>query len=277
MRHPYLYDGVQRHFRILAAALITLTFTLPASASVIARYNFNSPDTLANSAGETFYQPNMTNPPSPSSPTFLPNGGAFNTGAVQFDGVTNRLDFRGAGYLYIADNFSNWTVSFWIKTTDMGTNLNYAGTPQVPVLGNVTGGIGFGLGVDGGRATYKRYSGGWQTAQGTNIVADGLGHYVTYVAQGSSNLSIYVDGYLDTANLAVPASGFSQLGSSIGRSYLLPTQDGKYGAFTLDDLRVWNEALTLSQIHDQIIPEPSSALCLAAGLLLVLRRRMHHG
>jgi hypothetical protein len=239
----------------------------PADATLIASYQMDQPAPLVNSARATLYQPNMVDPGGAASPVHLADGGFGNSGAYQFDGVANYLTFGGAGYLFLADSFSNWTVSFWIKTTDNGVNLSYAGTPKVPVLGNTTGGVGFGLGIDGGVATYKRYSGGWQTAQGATNVADGVGHYITFVAVGSSNLSIYVDGRLDTANLSVPASGFSQLGVDIGRSYA-----ATYGAFTLDDLRVWNEALSLGQIHDLIIPEPTSAVLLGLAGLLWLRR-----
>lgn len=273
MRHLDILDGIHGLFRILAAAVLALGLALPASASVIARYDMNSPTQFLNNAGATFYEPNLVSPGGSSAPTYLANGGFKGSGAFQFDGVNDYLGFDLASYLFIAPSFSNWTVSFWIKTTDTGTNTNYAGTPKVPVLGNITAGIGFGLGIDGGRATYKHYSGGWQTAQGTNMIADGFPHYVTYVATGSSNLTIYVDGWIDSANLSVPASGFSQLGSSIGRSYQVPSGDGTYGAFTLDDLRVWDEALTQGQIHLQIIPEPTTILFLGLAAVMLVRRR----
>jgi len=272
MQHGKTLDDFHFHLRILAAFLLALGLVSSASATVVARYDMNSPTQFLNNAGATFYEPNFVDPGGSSSPTYLANGGFKGSGAFQFDGVNDYLGFDLAGYLFIATANSNWTVSFWIKTTDMGVSTAYAGTPEVPVLGNITGGVGFGLGIDGGRATYKHYSGGWQTAQGTNIVADGIGHYVTLVAVGSSNLSIYVDGWLDTPNLSVPPAGFSQLGSSIGRSYKPPTGDGTYGAFTLDDLRVWDEALTLGQIHDQIIPEPTTLALLGLGGLTLLRR-----
>jgi hypothetical protein len=210
----------------------------------------------------------MVDPGGAASPTLLSNGGFGSSGAYQFDGTDDYLTFGGAGYLFLNANNLDWTVSFWIKSTDTGANGSYAGTPKLPVLGNTTGGVGFGLGIDGGKATYKRYFTSWNTAQGATNVADGVGHYVTFVAVGSSNLSIYVDGQLDTGNLSVPPAGFSQLGVDIGRSYA-----ATYGAFTLDDLRVWDTALSLSQIHDFIIPEPTSATLLGLGGLLLLRRR----
>src|ERR1051326_3625450 len=167
MRHLTVPDSFPIIFRFLAAVVPTLGVALSASASVIARYDMNSPTQFLNNAGTTFYQPDLVNPGGSSSPTYLTSGGAKNSGAFQFDGVDDYLGFNNAGYLYIADSFSNWTVSFWIKTTDTGTNSSgYAGTPKVPVLGNNTDSVGFGIGIDGGRATYKRYNGGWQTAQG---------------------------------------------------------------------------------------------------------------
>jgi hypothetical protein len=251
------------------AGLTVLLCTNQSPASLLAQYNMDYPSPLVNSAGATFYQPNMVNPGGSASPTFLPWGGEFGGGAYQFDGVNDYLTFGGAGYLFLANNNSDWTVSFWIQTTDTGVNTSYAGTPKIPVLGNTTGGVGFGLGIDGGKATYKRYNAGWQTAQGATNVADGLPHYVTFVTVGSSNLSIWVDGQLDTANLSVPGVGFSQLGVDIGRSYA-----ATYGAFTLDDLRVYDTALSPSEIHMLTVPEPSSLALLAlVGLCFALRRR----
>jgi hypothetical protein len=160
-------------------------------------------------------------------------------------------------------------VSFWIKTTDTGVNLAYAGTPQLPVLGNDSGSIGFGLGVDGGKAAYRRYSGGWYSASGVANVANGVGPFVTFVAVGSSNLNIYVDGVADALNLSVPGTGSSQLAANVGSSYL-----NHYGAFTVDDIRIYDNALTAAQVHELFgAPEPAAMSLLAVGALILRRCR----
>ncbi len=162
-----------------------------ADATLIAHHQMNSPNTLTNSAGAAFYNSNLVDPGGSAAPTFLATGGVSGSGAYQFDGVDDNFGFAAVpGYTFIQANNLDWTVSFWIKATDTTVNLSYAGTPQLPVLGNNSGSIGFGLGVDGGKAAYRRYSGSWQAASGVATVADGIGHFVTFVAIGSSNLNI---------------------------------------------------------------------------------------
>jgi len=77
-----------------------------------------------------------------------------------------------------------------------------------------------------------------------------------------------VDGVADALNLAVPGTGFSQLAGNIGSSYL-----DHYGAFTVDDIRIWDNALTAAEVH-QLFGAPEPALMsLLAGGALILRRR----
>ncbi|NQT37257.1 MAG: LamG domain-containing protein [Planctomycetes bacterium] len=260
----------------IVSAIAVLAVSVPAGATLIAQYSMDPTTQLVNSVGNfTGYNPDLVDPGGSGSPTYLPTGGYKGSGAFQFDGVANQLNVASPGYTFINQNNLDWTVSFWIKTTDSAVNLSYDGTPEIPIFGNDSGSVAFGLGIDGGTAAYRRYDGGWQTAAGATNVADGLGHFVTFVAVGSSNLSIYVDGILDTGNLSVPPAGGSQYAVNIGRSYT-----GHFGAFTLDDLRIYDNALSAAEV-DQLfavhIPEPSTVGLFGMGAWLVYaacRRRL---
>jgi hypothetical protein len=149
------------------------------------------------------------------------------------------------------------------------------------VWGNTSGGVS--LGIDGGLATFKTAF-THRKLQGVTNVADGLPHYIGFVARPDGYLDIYVDGILDAAGLdpsvvdATPPPAWPQIfASEIGRSYWNGVQL-HYGSgipWTLDDMRAYNNALSAYQMF-AITPEPGAVgafASLAVGLLV--RRRRH--
>jgi hypothetical protein len=261
-----------RHFFGVLVCAIAVGVAGSSRAALIASYQMNSPSPLANSAGATLDNPNFLDPGGSASPTFLSGGGANGSGAYRFDGVNDYFAFNSAAnYTFIQQNNLDWTVSFLIQTADGASNLAYAGTPEVPVFGNDTGSVGFGLGIDGGKAAYRRYNGSWFSAQGNANVADDIPHLITFVAVGSASLTIYVDGVVDASNLPIPGVGFSQLAVHFGRSY-----NGHYGAFMLDDVLIYTNALSAGQVGQLFaaVPEPSVAMsALLVVAMLPVRRR----
>ncbi len=171
-------------------------------------------------------------------------------------------------------------MSFWIKTTDTAHYSGYAGTPQVPVFGG-DGSAWFHLsfGVDAGRAACRQYweynDGGWvvgwQDIAGDVSVADGLGHYLTFVCHaGTDTVDIYVDGAPDVLGVSQNPNRKTYAFSYIGRS-----QGNHYANMVLDDVRIYDTALSQTEIQKQImgIPEPSALAVLGLSGLLALRRR----
>jgi len=270
----------------LATALLTVAAVAqPSRAALIASYQFNSPTPLVNSAGASTYEPNAADPGGAATPTFLSNGGVNGSGAYQFDGTANYLAFAANADMYIGLNLAqqfvpDWTASFWVKTTDAAT---FGGSPfsmEVPVFGDPTTNVRFGLGVNGGKATLKQYNGvGMTTAQGTTNIADGIGHYVTLVGSDDGTASfvdIYIDGALDAAHLAKPRYNLNGMYShDIGSSYNGGSPN--FGAFTLDDVRVYDEGLSAETISELFsTPEPTGAALVAlsfGGATLGCRRR----
>jgi hypothetical protein len=267
---------------ILCFSILTLSGAMSAQGALIAHYQMDLPSPQDNPfpLDANRPAPDLVAPGGGQTPTHLVTGGVSGSGAYQFDGVDDYFGFASPGYLFLGNGTThNWTYSFWINTTDAGSNTaGYAGTPQVPVLGEIGGGINYGIGIDGGKATMKVFAAGWNTRQGATNIADGQGHFVTMTLDtspaGDDLLNIYIDGNLDFTG-TVPVGG-GELGGSLGRSYATGVTH-KYGAFTIDDMRIYDTVLNQLQIREELglpIPEPGSlALAGAAGLMLLRRRR----
>lgn len=151
-------------------------------------------------------------------------------------------------YAQAADNnaldLTQFTVGAYFKTTSTGTE-------KVIMFKD----------VDGSKANYRLYitsgnqvaisftntSNNVIAATGTSTVTDGTWHYAVGTYDGA-NLKIYVDGALQTttANTTTPLTGTNALNIGVGYSGL-----NKYSG-SLDELSVWNTALSLSQIQGMI-------------------------
>jgi hypothetical protein len=275
-------------FRLAVGIAAVLGCAWSAQGALVAHYQMNAPTPLAESVpGADPDRPDMTDPGGVNSPTFLPTGGVAGSGAYDFDGTDDYLGFAGGGYTFFAPGNppADFTVSFWVKTTDTGAfpegpiPVGYAGSPQVPVLGDVTESVGFALGVDGGVAAWRHYTSGWERKDGTIPIADGDGHFVTFVYDNAGFLDIYIDGEADLIDIPVDnGAGYPFLARSVGRSYRQGATLQKYGDAIIDDIRVYNTALTQTELREELglpIPEPASVALLASGAALILRRRNH--
>lgn len=179
----------------------------------------------------------------------------------------------------------NWTASFWIQTNDsaMKSNGGTAFAFQLPVLGDRSGQWAFELGVDGGKAGFFHWDNGYHYGFGNQNIADGEGHYVTFVHKdtgiGTGLFDIYIDGVLDVAGLdahdtnadiANPRYRFRDIGR-------MNSDFGTVGRFVLDDVRLFDTALSSNEIFDlfapPVAPEPSSLVLMCLGALVVARKR----
>jgi MYXO-CTERM domain-containing protein len=245
-----------------------------AQAALVTHYQMNQPTPLAESVpGVDPDRPDLTDPGPTNSPTHLATGGVSSSGAYSFDGTDDYLGFAGSGYTFFSSGTTpvDFTISFWIKTLDAAPSTGYAGTPQVPVLGDTTSTIGFGLGVDNGVAAWRHYIGSWESINGTIPVADGQGHFVTFAFDNAGFLNIYVDGQADGPSQAIYPYGYTYLARSIGRSY-----GPQYANAIIDDIRVYDTTLTQSEIRTELglpIPEPASLALAGLGGLALLRRK----
>ncbi|WP_329172939.1 LamG domain-containing protein [Streptomyces sp. NBC_01477] len=144
----------------------------------------------------------------------------------------------------VLDTSGSFTVSAWVNLTD--TTIGRAAVSQD---GSYVG--GFSLGLYGGQWTFKTASKdatgyAWQSAVSAQPVAAGTWTHLTGVYnQAAHTQTIYVNGTPSTA-VAAPATPMATGALQFGR-FLSP------GAYTdpwkgsLDDIRVWNRALTASE------------------------------
>ncbi|MHC4555872.1 MAG: LamG domain-containing protein [Planctomycetota bacterium] len=98
-------------------------------------------------------------------------------------------------------------------------------------------------------------------------------HYAGVYTPGTS-LEVYLDGDLsDIRTDGIPASQYSSNGHSVLIGNRPAAGDcGWYGA--LDEVRIYNEALTEAQIETVMaIPEPATMLMLGLGGLALIRRK----
>lgn len=159
--------------------------------------------------------------------------------ATIYDGVNEFADLGTSDI--IPDGSLEATYSIWLKTTISGTQFfmgryaggNLATTPAMFLVG----GIPFffmGPNISNFRS-------------GITDVADGLYHNVVCVFKGDTNLDIYVDAVLDNGaltGLIVSSVPDNSVGNTLGANIGL----GSFFNGTLDEPRIWNKALSPSEI-----------------------------
>jgi hypothetical protein len=168
------------------------------------------------------------------------NGGAVWTsgpvgGALQLDGVNDYVSTN------FAQNLANWSVSLWVRSP--------AAPSSAPTSGPVQREANFQLNWNHGEAQFRgaaamRAGGRWYAASFGPLVAN-TWYYLTATYDGDT-LRTYRDGVLITANTApTGAPDAEAVPLTLGK---YPTRE-RYFAGTLDDLRIYNRALNISEIN----------------------------
>jgi hypothetical protein len=284
--HSIVKENVMLRAITLSAVLVlvNLSAATVARAAMFLHWNMNGgpANALLDSVGTNHLVDSAvdSNGAPQTSPTYLPTGGAGGSGAFRFNPsgsgtdilrpTTNPTMLHPGMPSPNGSTEFNFTTSFWIRTTD-AAQLSNGGSSfafQLPVLGDRSGQWAFELGVDGGKPGFFHWDGSYFYGFGNTDIADGLGHYVTFVHRdtgaGTGVFDIYVDGVLDVANLnahdtnADIANGRYRF-QDIGRM----NSGATTGLFDLDDVRLFDTALSASEIADLFgppaVPEPRSA------------------
>ncbi len=110
---------------------------------------------------------------------------------------------------------------------------------------------------------------------GNPSVNDGAWHHVALVSNGSI-IELFVDGVSHGSQAYTGGATTALDALQLGAAYGGKNGDALRQNVQIDDLGIWNEALTPAQIayySTNVIPEPSAALLGGLGLLALLRRR----
>jgi len=197
--------------------------------------------------------------------------------AYSFDGIDDYIEI---GDVEIVSG-NTMSISAWFKTS--GT-LQYATAIVSKLYSSPAYHLGGSLPRDGGNKI-EFLVGGYCYAESNAALNDGLWHHAVGVYDGtltSDNLKLYIDDFLQdktrdsTANI-IDSSDPLTMGAT-KHSSGSPIADYLDGV--IDDVRIYNRALTASEVHDlYVIPAPSAILLATLGLSLAgwkLRRRKEY-
>ncbi|MDC0937013.1 LamG domain-containing protein [Pirellulales bacterium] len=265
-----------------AAFIAVVAAATVSSAALVAHYRFdgNATDSVTGGAANDGVE----------------NGGVgYSAGqvgqALDLDGVDDYVVIPDGGGAEVGA--ADYSIAFWVKTTDNDASLVKTGTSGGPGngiraldSGNFGAFCGDGNGVfqidDGGSSPYLAL------ADPAGAV-DGTWHHYALVRDATAGTAtLYEDGSLATVGvgcggqpanpMAFPAGDVTSpgeighVGTDLGGDQL-PTGDGFLEGL-IDDLRFYDHALTQNEAADLAgIPEPTTCVLLACGLLGLVSRR----
>lgn len=156
--------------------------------------------------------------------------------SIYFNGVTDYIDMEDALDL----NPSEFTISSWIKRETGSTNTSILSKRDL----SYTEGYDFRIN-NTGRFQVSWINGTTQTITSNTIIPEDEWHHVAIIYTGGTSY-IYIDGVLDKAvALSAPVA--------TSQSFNIATAGkGTLGAFfkgNIDEVRIWDSALTLDQLH----------------------------
>lgn len=162
--------------------------------------------------------------------------------ALQFDGSSSFIDCGNPA----AFNFSsNFTLSAWVWVNSPG---NYIIAKYLP--GSPASPSSYGLGTEGSSRVYGFVSGtqpGYTDLSGGPSLANAEWHAVALTYERSVGLKLFVDGASVTAASTPDLSAFvNSVPLMIGR-----TAGGQFFHGSIDEVRIYNRALSASEIQQQ--------------------------
>jgi hypothetical protein len=152
---------------------------------------------------------------------------------------------------------TNYTVSFWVKGASGQTNK------QVFAEGGA-GGNFFLLGTENanpyGGALNVKVNPGLADTRSTRVVFDGAWHHLVWVDQ-NGKARLFVDGALDATDYSYTRANPALETTAVG--CLVRTSPANFFAGAVDDLLVWDRALTYSEITQVAVGNVPSARSVA--------------
>jgi hypothetical protein len=250
--------------RLLSGLAIAALIQCSANAALIHHWEFNG------NANDSVGANNGTIEGTGAS--LLPTGGFDGSGYYSSDGSTGA--YVSTGLTYDPDSTFSWSV--WANSTaDKGSSIIVGNRRNASGTDNSAGGSG--LPREFAKITPNStifrpedtantidhddltIAAGWTHFA---VVNDGAGNVTTYVNGVSTGTATALSDPFDTAAMPFFIGGDAS-----------PTQGIEFFQGGIDDVRIYDNALTPSEVAALAVPEPSSALLLGLGGLALLRRR----
>jgi hypothetical protein len=184
-------------------------------------------------------------------------GAAGKSGAGVFlDGANDYLVSSAQNASFLSSDF---TLSLWVKWSGV------SGKPGVLQFGAGSAGVDFAIDLSYSSPTPSVFANtGSMRVSSSSSIGDGQWHLLSFVRQGSTGSF-----YLDSTLVGTGSGSLSYSGS------LDVFQLGKYDSHmfggTLDDVAIYDRALSPSEIAANVVPEPGSLSFLLLGSLLTAR------
>ena len=199
---------------------------LPKSSNLIGSYSFsgNANDLSGNNYNGTFT----------GNPSLTTDRNGVSNSAYAFD---------GNDYIYTSNSMANeftnvFTISAWIKSTNNAT-VDIFGLGQQECNSNAGPVIRLGSNIN-----FNRCNEGFNTSN-SNYYYDGVWHHYAFTYNGSQR-KVYRDGNLVNTNTKSNIFNINTYGLAIGRAQM--DQSGNYFIGSMDEVNVWNVALTDNEI-----------------------------
>jgi len=190
----------------------------------------------------------------------LVNGPIWTTGqiggALDFDGTDDYVNL-GTGSSLNFGSSEPFTVAAWVKTTEFyGPIVSYRSSTDDGIVIDLT--VGYdGAANDPGKAMIlvrQDGGGGYANVASGTSVNDGQWHHVAAVRGSGSTVELFVDGNSQGTNSGSASGGaitadLRAIGSErrwVSTSY--GTSDQRYLVGTIDDVRIYDRALTATEI-----------------------------
>ncbi|MDD4082174.1 MAG: hypothetical protein PHD05_02185 [Sphaerochaetaceae bacterium] len=151
----------------------------------------------------------------------------------------------------VTTDLSNFSVSFWVKTTESGANGTYWNRPSL--FGNSTPSSpdsDFGIVTNGGYLCIWSglYTGGDNSICSNYKINDNYWHMVS-LTKDDDSLDLYLDGE-DTGSTLSANQALNNYGYWIGAQHYYSGGAAFYHQGIIEDFAIWNKTLSSSEINE---------------------------
>lgn len=195
---------------------------------------------------------------------------ASNSGAQQKPGSGNAISFDGQNDVIQVPNstFNNFTMELWMNTSQPGPAPGGQAFSGVGILsadlGSTNSGDFIPMALNGNFITFGTGDGSDNTLTSNRPVVDGNWHHVAVTRnQATGEKKIYVDGILAGVGSGSSLSYNASSSLFIGADFF----DNVFYHGQLDEIRIWNTALTQAQIRDRMCRKITSGDALFSNLV----------